>query len=53
MKHAFMHLSVMERVKRKVLNLKIKVKGEIKGENVGMISPPSGPTATWALGHAP
>jgi hypothetical protein len=25
-----------------------------RGPNgVGMISPPSGPTATWALGHAP
>jgi hypothetical protein len=27
----------------------VKVYGEIKGENVGLISPPMGPTAHWAL----
>jgi hypothetical protein len=32
---------------------KLKVYGEIKGENVGLISPPMGPTAHWALDSRP
>jgi hypothetical protein len=32
---------------------KLKVYDEIKGENVGLISPPMGPTTHWALDPRP
>jgi hypothetical protein len=35
------------------LEKQLKVYGEIKGENVVLISPPMGPTAHWALDSRP
>jgi hypothetical protein len=37
----------------KVKTIKLKVCDEIKGENVGLISPPMDPTAHWALDLRP
>jgi hypothetical protein len=37
----------------KVKMIKLKVCDEIKGDNVGLISPPMGPTAHWALDLRP